>query len=96
VPICPKCHKEIDYLKNYVSGENSYTFSLSEFDGKTISDYDFGEFQTDGKTNDYECPNCSKLLFTDEEKARAFLEGQDELQKIVKEKIEKDKKDGRK
>lgn len=87
--ICPKCHKEIESLNNYVSGENHSTFSLSEFDGKTIRDYDFGEFQTDGKTNDFECPECQEVLFTDEDKATKFLEGQDELQQIVAEKINK-------
>jgi len=63
--ICPKCKAEIDYLNNYQTGE-----SHSHFDGE---DYETEDFQADGQTNDYECPECSETLFTNEEEATKFL-----------------------
>lgn len=62
---CPKCGKEIEYLVNWVAGEKSY-----EFDGET---YDSDDFMDNCTVNDYECPECSETLFTDEEKAKKFL-----------------------
>lgn len=65
---CPECGNEIGYLKNYVSGEKIFLF------------YPDGEYSEDGyvddeKTNDYECPECQKTLFTDEQEALDFLRG---------------------
>ena len=65
--ICPKCKTEINYLKEYQSGEMLY-----EFDGE---DYEVGEFQPDDEVNDYECPECAETLFRDEKKAKEFLKG---------------------
>ena len=70
---CPKCKKEIDFLKNYVSGENYYMVWDNE-DGSMR--YEEQDFQTDNKVNDYECPHCSETLFTDEQKALKFLQGE--------------------
>ncbi len=78
--ICPKCKKEIDYLNNYTSGENKYNFDGDNYNQD-------GDFQPDYKVNDFECPECSEILFTDEVKAIAFLKNEDELQSIIKEKI---------
>ena len=49
---CPKCNEDIDFLKNYASGENYYTVWDNE-DGSMR--YEEEEFQPDGKVNDYEC-----------------------------------------
>ena len=79
--VCPKCKQKIESLNNYESGEmKSY---LNE-DGGWEEDY----FQGDGKTNDFECPNCQEVLFKDEEEAIEFLEDKDELTRIMEEKIE--------
>ncbi len=78
--VCPKCKQKIESLNNYESGEmKSY---LNE-DGGWEEDC----FQGDGKTNDFECPECSEVLFKDEEKAIAFLKNKDELQEIMAEKL---------
>ena len=66
---CPKCKKEINKLVNYQSGENKY---ILDDDGDCF----FKEFQEDGKINEYECPECNKVLFNDDRKARSFLEGE--------------------
>ncbi len=65
---CPKGNAEISWLRKYVSGENYYI--LDEGGG-----YEEQEFQSDGTTNDYECPECSELLFTEGDKAEKFLKG---------------------
>ena len=90
MPICPKCHKEINGLVNFVSGEKKFDLILLE-NGDTH--YEEVDFYEDNKTNDYECPLCSEVLFTDEDKATEFLKGQDELQQIVAEKLNKIKEE---
>ncbi len=85
MPICPKCFGKIDSLHNYASGERKTRVSI--FDGE--EEYEEEEFQADGKVDDYECPNCSEVLFKDEEKAIAFLKNKDELQEIMAEKLNK-------
>ena len=85
MPKCPKCKKEIECLDNYQSGENHYRVWLNGED----TDYDLKEFQEDNQVNDYECPECGEVLFTDEDKAVKFLKNKDELTELVKEKMEK-------
>ena len=58
---CPKCNKDIDFLKNYQSGEKYYTVSVEE---NELGDYDEQEFLPDGKVNEFECPFCSEVLLT--------------------------------
>jgi len=71
MPKCPRCGEEIDYLRNWQSGETEYRlFSNGTYEGE--------DFVEDNKVNDYECPECSEVLFTDEEKAIAFLKGKEE------------------
>ena len=70
---CPKCNKDIDWLKNYQSGESYSIFSV---ESNSLGDYDEQEFQSDDKVNDYECPYCAEVLFKDEEKALKFLSGE--------------------
>jgi DNA-directed RNA polymerase subunit RPC12/RpoP len=66
--VCPKCKKVIDTLINWVSGENKYYYR-----GEDCTEFE--EFVEDGKTNDYECPECSAVLFKNDEKAKKFLKG---------------------
>lgn len=68
---CPKCDMEINSLKNVQSGDMDYDLSL-------LNDeihYESGEFLVDNKYNEFWCPCCSGVLFTDEEKAIKFLKG---------------------
>lgn len=70
---CPKCNKEVDFLKHYSSGEMYYQF---EVETNSLGHYEEQEFLPDNKVNDYECPYCSETLFTNEKKALKFLQGE--------------------
>jgi hypothetical protein len=67
-PHCPKCYKEIDWLKSYESGE---MYRMLFDDGH----YEEQEFQADNGTNDYECPECCEVIFRDDDSAQKFLKG---------------------
>jgi hypothetical protein len=71
-PRCPKCNAELYHLQHYESGENHYHFSLND-DG--TKHYETEEFQGNGEVTDYECPYCSEVLTTNEDKAREILGG---------------------
>jgi len=64
--ICPKCKEEINFLLNFQSGEMRYDFDGEHYEDET--------FIPDCSVNEYECPDCRETLFTDENKAREFLE----------------------
>lgn len=66
---CPKCGAEIDYLDNWESGAMRYRLHP---DGG----YEGQDFCADGKTNEFECPECQKVLFTNETDALKFLKGE--------------------
>jgi hypothetical protein len=76
MPKCPKCNKEIECLKYYQSGEEYSRFSFVNGD----ENWEDTEFEPDGKTTDYECPECSEILFHSTEDAINFLKGTDEVQ----------------
>lgn len=69
--ICPKCGKEIDDLRYYTSSESSYNYYLDE----GVEQYELDEFIPIEGTNEYECPECSEVLFKDADKAKEFLLG---------------------
>lgn len=72
---CPKCKKEIEALTNIQSGWNRYILHLVKSGKNCFPDYDFKEFETDNNVNEYYCPRCDELLFTNEDKAINFLKG---------------------
>ncbi len=85
MPKCPNCKEEIEELRNIVSGSNEYTlFSIGN-----DTEYEEKDFAEDYVVNEYWCPECQEVLFTDEEKAIDFLKGinQDELTKTMEEKL---------
>ncbi len=69
---CPRCRKEVDYLKAYQGGED---YDHLYVDKEGYADYHRKEFLPDGNGSEYECPECSKVLFRDEEEAVEFLKG---------------------
>ena len=72
MPVCPRCGKEIHFLKNYVYDcVNEY-----DFDGEGYHFVDCVE----GKAEEYCCPYCGAVLFDNEEDARKFLKGDLETQ----------------
>lgn len=68
---CPKCGEELKFLRNYSKAEEVFIFTVDE-GGKP--DYEHLDV-IPGSDNDWECPECKKVLFTDEEKATEFLKG---------------------
>ena len=89
MPKCPKCNAEIEILNNYVSGENRFDFWVEDGESQTQHE----DWIADDKINNFECPDCHKVLFTDGDDAISFLEGKDELKRIVKDKINKIEED---
>ena len=69
--ICPKCKEEIETLQNVVSG--SYRYDLYIDDGS--ENYEGKDFVEDNNVNEFWCPECKEVLFTDEDKAIKFLKG---------------------
>jgi predicted RNA-binding Zn-ribbon protein involved in translation (DUF1610 family) len=67
MPKCPKCGAEIEFLKHYESGEMSSHY----VDGEDTNEI----FIADYKTVEYECPECSEVLFKHESDAEEFLLG---------------------
>lgn len=63
---CPECGEEIDCLYNWESGGMGYVLFPD-------NRYEEGEFLPDGKTNEFNCPECQKTLFTNEIEALEFL-----------------------
>jgi predicted RNA-binding Zn-ribbon protein involved in translation (DUF1610 family) len=73
MPKCPKCGKEIDFLKNYVSNTTEeFNFSLND-KGEPV--YEYVDALTYGSNSVYACPECGEDLFTNEEDAIEFLKG---------------------
>jgi hypothetical protein len=71
VPKCPKCEQEIDRLVNWSSSLHKYLFTI---DKKGDADYEELD-EVVGDINDYECPECWEVLFSDEQDAITFLQG---------------------
>lgn len=73
-PKCPKCKKSIDGLRNIQSGVNAYDCWVEEgADGVPYMEYQHDDFNIDGNVNVWNCPECGKTLFGNEEDAIEFL-----------------------
>ena len=69
MPVCPKCGEELDHLVRWQSGENkSFVFADKEQMEEDV------EFVSNNQVDDYECPYCNETLFSDYNKAQAFIE----------------------
>lgn len=73
VPIieCPNCHKEIDTLRHFQTGEMSYKFWVQN----GLPYYEQDEFNEDNKMIEWECPECHKVVAKTEEQATNILKG---------------------
>lgn len=69
MPKCPKCGKEIDYLKHWQQSSVSYEFTL---DDEGYPNYDRDEI-VGGEDSEWDCPECNEELFNNEEEATEFL-----------------------
>lgn len=66
---CPKCLKRIEYLHRFTKWEQSWRFRAEDDQVETDM------YSVDDK-NDYECPLCGEVLFTDPKKAEKFIQGE--------------------
>ena len=74
MPNCPKCDADIKHLKDYAFGATIvYIFSVSE-EGR--AHYSFKRDIIEGTKDEFECPECTAVLFKNEEEALAFLKGE--------------------
>ena len=71
---CPKCGKEIDYLKNYQPATMVYTLTLDRSGNRSY--YPGDTFPNNDDDGTYECPECNAELAYNEEDALAFLRGE--------------------
>ena len=71
---CPKCKRRITHLNNWRGGESKYRFEWDADSG--VGTYDLVlEMEENGRVNDFECPNCERVIAKSEEKALKGLEG---------------------
>jgi len=81
MPFCPYCKKEIDHLvyREVWSYANvSFTATSSSSDTIEYSDMEVEDCGVEESW--FECPHCRKELFSDEETAAKFLNGDVEAQ----------------
>ena len=70
MPVCPKCGKQIDFLKNYVySCTNEYILRITS---TGEPEYKFID-AVDGESEEFCCPECGAKLFEEEADAINFL-----------------------
>jgi len=68
MPKCPKCGKEIDFLKNYVyKCTNEYIFDGDRYEFVGVIEGDYEE---------YRCPECGYRIAETEIDAIRFLRGE--------------------
>ena len=74
MPKCPRCEKEIDHLRCFVKMKDEKYVTLGK-DGRLKFEDMNNMFPADGGEvgDDYECPECQYVLFTEDDLARRFL-----------------------
>ena len=75
MPKCPKCGKEIDYLVDYSPAWQKYEMRIDK-NGDAHYEFVDDSLPIDTIDDEYECPECGEVLFTDEEEAVKFLRGE--------------------
>jgi len=74
MPKCPKCGKEIDFLKDYFPVWQEYNMRINE-NGEEC--YEFVDDSIPMDTDEeYECPECCEILFRNRDDAVKFLRGE--------------------
>lgn len=73
---CPKCGKEIDHLRDFSPAWQEFKATIGK-DGY-MSFEPMENYAPMDRPDDYECPECNTVLFTDQVEAENFLKGEDE------------------
>ena len=73
MPRCPKCGKEIYYLRDFSPVWQEFILGLDEYNRPR---YDFVDASLGMDIADeFRCPECGEVLFRDADKAIEFLKG---------------------
>jgi len=76
MPKCPKCGADIDHLSQWRKTEDKFHFSLGEGED-VITEMCLPRDSQAYDASDYECPECSEVIFHDYETAVDFLAGRE-------------------
>ena len=77
MPECPKCGAEINYLINYCKKPVCFTFEVNE---RGYPVYHLDSEAEDYVDDEFVCPECEEVLFTDEKDAIEFLKPKQQKQ----------------
>lgn len=80
--ICPRCFEEITELKMYVPAEMVYHIRIDGNGNTDVEGTETIDIVDCHHEIDIECPECSEVLFHDQEKAEDWLSGDDSVQPI--------------
>lgn len=69
---CPKCGKEIDHLRDFSPVWQEFRAFIGKAGLLDFEDTD-NECPMDSHDDEYECPECAQVLFTNAEQAQKFL-----------------------
>lgn len=75
MPKCPKCGKEIDYLKDYFPVWQEYNMRINE-NGEEYYEFVDDSIPMDEMNDEFECPECCEILFRNHDDAVKFLRGE--------------------
>jgi len=75
MPKCPKCGKEIDYLKDYFPVWQEYNMRINE-NGEEYYEFVNDSIPMDVMNDEFECPECGEILFKNHDDAVKFLRGE--------------------
>lgn len=75
MPVCPNCNTQISHLRCIESGSESSVFEFKIEKGEL--EYSDHEFEPDGDTQEYNCPECGHTISLTEKHAVEFLKGND-------------------
>jgi len=75
MPKCPKCGKEIDYLRDFSPVWCEYNLRIGE-NGEEYYEFVDDSLPMDNINDEYECPECSEVLFKNHDDAVKFLRGE--------------------
>lgn len=71
MPKCPKCGRNIDYLRYSAYELQKANFYVTDTNAEYSNRDSLGVTYPD--TIEYSCPECDEVLFVDEEEAKKFL-----------------------
>lgn len=75
---CPECNQEISYLRNFSKVWQEFKLFITEDGDEDFEDAD--NLISCGDQDDFECPECGRVLFRDFQEAVGFLKGEQDAE----------------